>query len=58
MCPALVSPANGIVSVTGNSSGDNATYTCEPDYDLVGVSVRVCGNDGEWSGEAPVCLRK
>ena len=58
MCPALMSPANGLVSVTGNSPRDNATYTCDPDYDLVGVSLRVCGNDGEWSGEAPMCLCK
>ena len=57
-CPMLMDPANGRVSVTGNLPGDNATYTCDPDYGLVGVSVRVCGNDGQWSGEAPMCARK
>ena len=54
-CPILISPANGLVNVTGNSPGDSAIYTCGPDYDLVGVSVRVCGDDGQWSGEAPIC---
>ena len=57
-CPILIGPANGFVNVTGNSPGDSATYTCDPDYDLVGMSKRVCGNDGEWSGTAPTCRRK
>ena len=57
-CPILIDPANGRVSVTGNSPGDMAVYTCDPDYDLVGVSVRQCGSNGEWSGEAPMCIRK
>ena len=55
ICPILIRPANGSVTVTGNSSGDTATYTCDSDYDLVGVSERVCGDDGQWSGEAPMC---
>ena len=58
MCPDLTDPANGFVSVTGNSPGDTATYTCEADYDLVGMSERECGADGMWTGEAPMCIRK
>ena len=57
-CPILMDPANGMVNVTGNLPGDTATYTCDPDYDLVGESERVCGDDGEWSEEAPMCIRK
>ena len=40
------------------SAGNSAIYTCDPDYDLVGPSERVRGNDGEWSGVAPMCIRK
>ncbi len=36
-----------------------ASYTCFNPYTLVGVSVRTCGSDGEWSSsQAPVCLGK
>ena len=58
MCPNLVDPANGMVSVTGNLPGDTATYTCDSGYTLEGESPRVCGNDGEWSGMAPTCICK
>ena len=57
-CPILINPPNGIVGVTGNSPGDTANYICDPDFELVGNSTRVCGDDGEWSGEAPMCIRK
>ena len=57
-CPILINPPNGIVGVTGNSRGDIATYTCDPNFDLVGASVRECGDDGQWSGEAPMCIRE
>ena len=42
----------------GNSPGNVATYTCDPDYELVGTSVLVCGDDREWNAEPPVCRRK
>ena len=51
-------PDNGIVAVVGNSRGDMAAYSCNEGFDLVGVSVRVCGDDRVWSDEAPVCIRK
>ena len=57
-CPILINPPNGIVGVTGNSPGDTANYICDPDFELVGNSTRVCGDDGQWSGEAPMCIRK
>ena len=53
-----MNPDNGMVVVVGNSRGDMATYSCNDGFDLVGVSVRVCGDDGVWSDEAPVCIRK
>ena len=54
-CPILIDPANGRVSVTGNSPGDTATYTCDSDYDLVGSRILTCGDDGMWSDTPPTC---
>ena len=34
-----------------------ATYTCNDDYVLDGMSTSTCGN-GTWTGSAPVCLRE
>ncbi|XP_064386390.1 sushi, von Willebrand factor type A, EGF and pentraxin domain-containing protein 1-like [Halichondria panicea] len=50
----------GILYVGGSPNnrpvGATATYSCFGGYTLVGVSVRTCGSDGEWSSSpAPVC---
>ncbi len=56
--------ANGSITYGGGSIsnipvGTTATYTCFGPYTLVGVSVRTCGSDGEWSSTAaPVCQGK
>ena len=55
LCPNLVNPANGMVVVTGNSVGDNATYTCDPGFELEGATTRTCQSDGTWSGIPPWC---
>ncbi|XP_064386375.1 sushi, von Willebrand factor type A, EGF and pentraxin domain-containing protein 1-like isoform X2 [Halichondria panicea] len=53
--------SNGAITYTGGSTnnrpvGATASYTCFLPYTLVGVSVRTCGSDGEWSSTpAPVC---
>lgn len=55
-CEQLVSPLNGQVSVSGdNRPGSVATYSCNQGFDLEGSSVRTCGSDGSYSGQAPVC---
>ena len=61
MCPELSSPAYGNVSTTGQSIGDNATYTCDSGFELDltnGSEVRTCQADGMWSGYPPACVRK
>ena len=36
--------------------GTQALYHCsDAQYNLVGAHVRVCGQDGAWSGEEPHC---
>ena len=58
-CEELKDPANGTVSMTGQMSGDNATYNCDSEYELnltSGSEVRTCQADGTWSGSAPTCF--
>ena len=58
MCPALPDIDNGVVSWTGLSPGDVATYTCDSGFIIVGDPTRNCTNIGTWSGEEPTCERK
>ena len=54
-CPLLSDPANGMVVLTGASSGDMATYSCDPGFMLVGSTILTCGDDSMWSDDPPVC---
>ena len=56
-CPTLASPANGMVTIDGNT----ATYSCDPGFDLesaTGSATRTCQLTGSWTGTAPQCVRK
>ncbi|XP_064386156.1 uncharacterized protein LOC135334774 isoform X2 [Halichondria panicea] len=70
LCANLVAPvcsdnlpaiSNGAITYASGSTnnrpvGATASYACFNPYRLVGVSVRTCGGDGEWSSTtAPVC---
>ncbi|XP_078604620.1 uncharacterized protein LOC144878174 isoform X2 [Branchiostoma floridae x Branchiostoma japonicum] len=54
-CSPQSPPSNGAVS-GGNSPGDEATFTCDPGYYLVGVNPLVCQAGGTWSDTAPTCV--
>ena len=57
-CGSLTDPANGRVDHTaGTSLGQNATYSCNTGYNLVGDSTRTCQATGLWSGSEPTCQR-
>ena len=58
MCPTLPDIDNGMVSRSGLSPGDVATYICDPGFSLVGDPTRLCRDNGTWSGEEPTCERK
>ena len=58
MCTRLENPAFGSVRLTGTTIGSRANYSCNSGYVLAGDRVRVCRQDGEWSGEAPTCTRR
>ena len=55
-CGTLTEPDNGQVNHTaGTTVGQNATYSCDTGYNLVGNSTRTCQAIGNWSGSAPTC---
>ena len=54
-CGFLVAPSNGIVNFGMTTFGSMATYECNPSYRLVGMELRLCGEDGVWSGDPPTC---
>ena len=43
---------------TGNAVGDSVLNLCDSGYVLDGLIVRLCEDDGRWSGEEPRCVSK
>ena len=62
LCPDPFEPVNGMVTFTGNSVDDNATYSCNLGFELIGSSTAMCmqvdANSAEFSPAPPVCRRK
>ena len=62
MCPTLLNPENGQVTVNTRTVGSTATYTCNNGYTLTGASLRMCEEDsgviGQWTLQEPACPRK
>ena len=62
LCPDPVDPVNGMVTFSGNSVDDNATYSCNMGFELVSSSTTMCtqvdANSAEFSPTPPVCRRK
>ena len=67
-CETLSPPDNGWIAMRpgsnqnslSNGLGSVATYSCDPDYTLVGQRTRTCedtsgGTTGTWSGTPPTC---
>ena len=58
-----MNPRDGNVILTGNSVGDNATYVCNPGFELIGDETATCTTDMDESGasfkpDAPTCRGK
>ena len=62
LCSDPVDIVNGTVTFTGNFVGDIATYTCNPGFDLDGITTTTCTlvdeNTAEFSPPPPVCRRE
>ena len=41
--------------MTGTKVGDQAGYSCDPHYEMIGQYNRICQDDGNWSEEEPSC---
>ncbi len=54
-CSVLPAPDGGSVRLSGLIVGSTATYQCNTGYVLEGESVRICQEDGTWSGVEPTC---
>ena len=56
-CMALPNPTNGQVMTTSGTTFNNiATYSCTDGYTLSSSATRVCGSNGSWTLDAPTCL--
>ncbi|XP_053405168.1 CUB and sushi domain-containing protein 1-like [Mercenaria mercenaria] len=54
-CGLLTSPENGIVTVSGLTYLNIATYSCLTGFTLTGSATRICMSDGNWNSSAPSC---
>ena len=54
-CGSLASPSSGSVSASSTTDGAAATYSCFAGYALTGSAIRICQQNGMWSGTAPSC---
>ena len=57
-CGPLEHPCNGLVLMPDGTTLDHeATYQCDLGYvsSLLEPVIRICGEDGVWSGDAPCC---
>ena len=62
LCPDSANIANGMVTFTGNSVGDTATYTCNPGFELIGSPTATCSLESSisavFSPAPPECRRE
>ena len=62
LCSDPVDINYGMVTFAGNSVGDNATYTCDPGFELSGDAIRVCtevdANSTLFRPGQPFCRRE
>ena len=57
-CGPIKDPEYGHCKITGDYYGDSATYICNDGYaPYGGDKIRKCGDDGYWTGIAPICKR-
>ena len=68
LCPEPVPIANGFILEAEEETDDSAVhlpaleygsvilYKCQPGYQLIGGAERICGAEGQWSGQPPACV--
>ncbi len=62
LCPDPPAIVNGMVTISGNSVGDTATYTCDPSFELIRGATTTCTlvdvNTAIFSPNPPSCRRE
>ena len=54
---ALPNITNGqVMTPSGTTFTNTATYSCNVGYTLSGSATRVCGSNGMWTPDTPACL--
>ena len=60
-CSALVPPPNAVISpsscLSRSTYGQTCRFSCQRGDVLEGTSLRVCGNDGQWTGNNDTLCR-
>uniref|UniRef100_A0A8B9Q8S8 Fibulin 7 n=1 Tax=Apteryx owenii TaxID=8824 RepID=A0A8B9Q8S8_APTOW len=54
-CPALQAPVDGQKFGTKYLVDHEIHFTCNPGFELLGSSTRMCQANGSWTGEEPQC---
>ena len=54
-CGPLEQPLNGVLRIFGTTLANPARYDCNIGFQIVGFNIRVCLENGSWSGTAPRC---
>ena len=56
VCPVLPIPPNAMLNFDSDfEPGQQATFSCDPDYTLEGEAVLTCEN-GTWDHPTPLCV--
>jgi CUB/sushi domain-containing protein len=54
-CDLPVAPENGFLHFTQTTITSAVQYSCKPGHILVGSEMRLCLQNGKWSGTSPLC---
>ncbi len=57
-CPTPAYLNNGLVTYSGTTFTNEATYSCDYGYTLQGSTTRTCNANGGWQPSEPFCQSK
>ena len=57
VCARPAIPEHGRMTVKSDVYNGTVTFQCDRDYKLIGDAVLRCGEEGEWVGRAPFCVK-
>lgn len=57
-CGSVSDPRNGYANHAGIEYTDTVLYNCNTGYMLRGHETRICDENGNWTGQPPLCIGK